>query len=558
MKARLCAFFFVGLGLLVPMAPLYAQQPPQPCERSLTDETMISADEARINFLLKELFEAYESGDKQKEEDATKRLVGYTSHREVSFSEDEKNKMEEIAQRPEVKAIIEASYAQTRAADTTAAYRNNAYPCFFYPNPRLQNYVNTLGQSLVPKNTTEFYTFKIVNDPRQEAWVLSTGTVYITTGMVANLDNEAQLAYILAHEVGHIELRHAYLQKRDFILEELLQAEKIRSAKRKGALIGAGLGALGGAFGGGKTAAVGALGGAVVGYEVADIIMSVRGTKLTDFSTTQETAADDFAMRAVLEHNFDAREAPKIFAILETSVRHDSRIGAGFAWGNAESLGNRRQHIQTLLTGALKADLEQRSKSGLQTTSPNFALMMSEVKRDNGALALEYDLFDEARQNLEEAVAFRSTDPTAHYYLGQAYKLTARGPEDSRKAMDHFVQSIRLDTTRSAFYNPHLERALALLNQNDPAVLAEAQKEIKTYIDLYKLNHGGATPPNMYILYDYLSQSGDDNWSAPPVTNVTQTQLAPNLNRDPLRADAKKVETPKDEVKKTVPTNKDK
>jgi len=77
-------------------------------------------------------------------------------------------------------------------------------------------------------------------------------------------------------------------------------------------------------------------------------------------------------------------------------------------------------------------------------------------------------------------------------------------------------------------------------------VLPEAQQEIKTYIELYKLNHGGQTPGNMYILYDYLSLTGDDKWSEPPVLNVVQAQkaaLAPSV--DLSKAEARKIDVKK-------------
>jgi tetratricopeptide (TPR) repeat protein len=199
--------------------------------------------------------------------------------------------------------------------------------------------------------------------------------------------------------------------------------------------------------------------------------------------------------------------------------------------------------VQTLLDGVLKAGIEEKSKSGLAATSANFALLMAEVKRDNGELALEFDLFDEARQNLEQAISLRSSDPTAHLYLGRVYKLTARTKDEEQKAMDHFMQAIRLDTGRSAYPLPHLERALQLLKQNDQSVYPEAQKEIKTYISLYQLDHGGVLPPGMLVLYDYLTLTGDDSWAAPPVVNVAQAQPQQPMGPQP-------VETPKVPVKR--------
>ena len=498
------------------------------CDSGLTGEGHLVQHAVTINTLREKLISVYQSGDKKQDENLVKELEGYKNHREVIFTDDEKNKMEELAQRPEVKMIIEAMYVEQRAEDTEQAHRFHLQEdCFFYPNPMLQDYVNKLGQSMVPTGSGQWYAFRIVQDPRPDAWALSTGSIYVTTGLVAMLDNEAQLAYVVAHEVGHVEHRHAYAKVRGVVLEDLLEVEKERSAKKKAAILGAVAAGVGGVLGGAKGGGSGAVFGAALGFGgtalVASIIERLRVPKFTDYSATQESDADEFAARTVLQRGFDAREAPKVFLTLQDSIHRDDRVGMGFHYGQAATLSERREHVQGLLTGALKADLDQKSKGGLQTSSPNFNLMMSSLKRDNGALAFTYDLFDEARQNLEDAIAVRSTDPRAHYYLGRVYKQTARNPTDEQKAMEHFVQAIQYDTPRSAYPDAHLNRALALLNKNDPSVYADAANEIKTYVQLYKLNHGGNVPGNIHIMYDYLSLTGETSWSDPPVLNVSET-----------------------------------
>jgi len=501
----------------------------QPCNRGSSGEGQVLQHAERVTQLWDKLINAYQSGDKKEEEAVLKQLEGYANHRDVVFTSDEKNKMEELAQRPEVKMIIEARYLEFRAEEVERAYSHNSDPCFFYPNPWLQDYVNKLGQSLVPHNSSQYYAFRIVYDPRPDAWAFSTGSVYVTTGLISMTDNEAQLAYVLAHEIAHVEQRHLYANVRGEVLEALLEVEKVRSARKKGLILSAVAAGVGGAIGsikGGGGAAFGAglgFGGTML---VTNIIASLHQVKKTDFNNVQEAAADEFAARQLLENNFDAREAPKVFVALENAIRRDDRVGMGFHYGQTNNLVQRRQNLQGLLTGTLRAALEQRSKTetGLQTTSPSFSLLMSEVKRDNGELALEYDMFDEARQNLEGAIALRSTDPIAHDYLGRVYKLTARNQEDEAKAKEHFLQAIRLDASRHAYARPHLEHALVLLKQNDHTSLPEAQKEIKAYIEIYKLNSGGRVPPGIDILYDYLSLAGDDSWSRPTVVNVAQAE----------------------------------
>ncbi|HEX8091391.1 MAG TPA: M48 family metalloprotease [Blastocatellia bacterium] len=77
-----------------------------------------------------------------------------------------------------------------------------------YDNPLVQDYVNRLGQSIVPKNSTRLYAFKVTLNPIPEARSLSTGTIYVSSGLISLADNEAQLAYILGHEIAHVEKDH--------------------------------------------------------------------------------------------------------------------------------------------------------------------------------------------------------------------------------------------------------------------------------------------------------------------------------------------------------------
>ena len=553
MKTRRVAFLALSILLLsLGAMPSGAQQCSEDL-RSATGEAALAQRAERVSGLLSTLRIAYETDNKKEKETLVTQMDGYAHHHDVSFSQEDQNKMEELAQRPEVKTIVEALYSQRQAEDVETAHRLNVYgDCYFYQNPMLQDYVNKLGQSLVPRASSQFYAFRIVRDPRPNAWSFSTGSIYVSTGLMSMLDNEAQLVFVLSHEIGHVERRHEYSRTRGDALEQLLNAEKIASIKKKGAILGAIAGGVGGAFGGARESVFGAVIGAQFGATNAltNWLVNVQRLKLTDWNREQEKEADEFAARATLEHDFDVREAPKVFVALENTMRHDDRVGIGFHYGLVNNLGERRQHVQALVDGVLKAGIEEKSKTGLAAMSPNFALLMAEAKRDNGKLALEYDLFDEARQNLEQAISLRSSDPTAHLYLGEVYKLTARSKDEEQKAMDHFMQAIRLDTGRSAYPLPHLEHALALLKQNDQTLYPEAQKEIKTYITLYKLDHGGNLPPGMLVLYDYLSLTGDDTWSEAPVVNVAQTQ-SPQQQPSAHPVEAPRAPTKKAEVKKT-------
>jgi predicted Zn-dependent protease len=84
----------------------------------------------------------------------------------------------------------------------------------FYTESKLQAYVSEVGQRLVRAGSPHsfLYTYKIVDTPEANAFASVGGYVYITRGMLAELNNEAELAGVLAHETGHISHRHVAKQ----------------------------------------------------------------------------------------------------------------------------------------------------------------------------------------------------------------------------------------------------------------------------------------------------------------------------------------------------------
>ncbi len=89
-----------------------------------------------------------------------------------------------------------------------------------YDDERLDEYVVNLGEELLEvshmrrdgaadmfKNTE--FTFRVLDSPVVNAFALPGGYVYVTRGLMAHLNNEAQLAVVVGHEIGHVAGRHA-------------------------------------------------------------------------------------------------------------------------------------------------------------------------------------------------------------------------------------------------------------------------------------------------------------------------------------------------------------
>ena len=89
-----------------------------------------------------------------------------------------------------------------------------------YDDDRLDEYVVNLGEELLEVShmrregaaemfrNTEF-TFRVLDSPVVNAFALPGGYVYVTRGLMAHLNNEAQLAVVVGHEIGHVAGRHA-------------------------------------------------------------------------------------------------------------------------------------------------------------------------------------------------------------------------------------------------------------------------------------------------------------------------------------------------------------
>lgn len=80
-----------------------------------------------------------------------------------------------------------------------------------YENPALQKYVATLGRAIADvsdRPDIEYY-FAVLNSEHPNAFATPGGYVFISLGLLRLMENESQLAGVLAHEISHITHKHA-------------------------------------------------------------------------------------------------------------------------------------------------------------------------------------------------------------------------------------------------------------------------------------------------------------------------------------------------------------
>jgi len=163
-------------------------------------------------------------------------------------------------------------------------------------NQFIQDYVQKLGQRLAAapeaKSSGFNFTFTVLNVDQVNAFALPGGPMFIYTGLLKAVDNEAQLAGVMGHEMSHVILRHG--------THEATKANAIQ-------LVAGGLGALVG--GGGST-----------GGKLAQAGLGLAGNSfILKFSRDAESEADALGSHLIAASGYDPVQMAKFFEKLAAS-----------------------------------------------------------------------------------------------------------------------------------------------------------------------------------------------------------------------------------------------
>ncbi len=377
-----------------------------------------------------------------------------------------------------------------------------------YDNLAIQSYVNRLGQRFAPADSSSLFTFRLVATPIPYAEALSTGTIYLSTGLIALLDNEAQLAYVLAHEMAHVYKEHWKWKSKllfgtaEFMeRQERKQAWKVMAGVAAGALIGKSLDFKEGAVIGG----------------LAGVALALAQPKFDlEWDAAQEDEADDIAFQVLQTANYDVLEVGDLYASLSETILQDTRATVGFI-GRPDRLSERQAYTSKLIQRALEAPSSEAAERGYLIDTRRYKELMAELRRDNGIQALYRDMFHIARTNLRQAVEIRSNDPTSLYYYGKVLELVGRTDAELDEAKELFRLAAENDF-RNWNFGSHLHYALMLMDESAADAADRAEEELQRYIDSYsdyRLREFALRqlPSHLDTLFDYMMLNGRAEWT---------------------------------------------
>jgi predicted Zn-dependent protease len=165
-----------------------------------------------------------------------------------------------------------------------------------YPNPTLQSYVSSVGLRLAKASQRPNlpWTFTVLDSPEVNAFALPGGYVYITRGIMAYLDSEADLAGVLGHEIGHVTARHG--------------------AQRATRQQNAGLGVLAATVLGAVLEAKG-VGGAT--DAIGQVSQGVAAGYIASYGRDQELQADQLGAEYLARNQYDPKNMVDVIRVLK-------------------------------------------------------------------------------------------------------------------------------------------------------------------------------------------------------------------------------------------------
>jgi len=294
-------------------------------------------------------------------------------------------------------------------------------------DPELQAYVDKIGKSLVPKWVDPQqmnFTFTLVNDPSLNAFALPDGTVVVHSGLLAALENEAQLATVLGHEISHVTHRHGFKGYKD------------QQSKKKWF----GLGSLvAGIVVGTQTDS--ALAGLVtgVGSQLAlTAAVNGHGRKLED-------EADVVGLYYMTEAGYDYMEAPEVWRVFGKYTKDQSAVKNWFFSDHS----THEARIKNL-TKAINADYRaQMPRKDLRNGETEYEAAVARLGSSNAMAQYDNKEYAQAARGLASAVSRNPQDARAQYNLGRV--LWAQGgAKNAQPALEAYVAAVQADPTMAA------------------------------------------------------------------------------------------------------------
>jgi predicted Zn-dependent protease len=275
-----------------------------------------------------------------------------------------------------------------------------------YWDANLENYLNQIAAKLQENSGSREPSIKIkvVKDPTLNAFAFPNGVIYIHSGILARMENEAQLAALLSHEMIHCTHRHYMKARRNIKDRKLAPGSALqRVAKTQNSM--------------------------------------VRRASSCRFTRELETEADRVGLDLMIKSNYDPKEVLRLFELMQQEIEVEG-IREPYFFGSHPNVRQRIQNVNHWLaekyrgkiTGVINAEIYQSRIS---------RLILENVRMD-----LRRGRFSVAQKTVEKLLVRMPDDARAYYLLGEILRQRGRH-DDAAAAIKYYEKSIALNPSFS-------------------------------------------------------------------------------------------------------------
>jgi Zn-dependent protease with chaperone function len=269
-------------------------------------------------------------------------------------------------------------------------------------DPALNHYVRGIVCNLAGDYCADIRVY-IVRHPAFNASMGPNGTMQVYTGLLLRAENEAQLAYVLGHELGHYIRRHTLTRMRD-----------IRNKTDAASVLG--------------------LAGAMVGVPYSGMIASgVAYASISAYSRDQEREADEIGFEMFRRAGYEPSQASRIWGLLIAEAEAGDWPDPPLLFASHPATQERQKTLERLAEDASdgpSSTYEQRYQSAILQFRSQWLRDDLRVRNFSGSEHL-YKRLAESGHGRGEAL----------FYLGEVYRL--RDDEgDDQKAVEAYGQAL--------------------------------------------------------------------------------------------------------------------
>jgi beta-barrel assembly-enhancing protease len=271
-----------------------------------------------------------------------------------------------------------------------------------YHEATLDAYLDRVGKAVVAGREIENvnWKFRVLRDPVPNAFALPNGSIYIHTGMLALLEEEAQLASVLAHEIVHVTDRHTY--------------ERNRSLRKKVLAINI-LGTIG------TWSPVGGPAGQAINL-IAQISPIVLAISVFGYTRELEKEADLEGLKKVSAAGYEPEQMVKMIRLLQMDIEGEELYSF---YSDHPKLQERVNYLSTSIQSSATKTPDEK----LPDPRTQYLSLMENVDRHDISIAINAGRFRSAIYVSNKLVNFHPDSSENVFHLAESYRaLGARAP----------------------------------------------------------------------------------------------------------------------------------